>query len=789
MQNKELAIKLARAEKEDAVVKILKEEGLWDNYEYWRPFGDNDNNYSIIGNQQSTADASFVEKVINSIDAVLMKECMVRGIDPESADSPQSIGEAVEQFFGVKQGRFELLPATKRTEIAKNIIVAATGQKRGELHLTIADRGEGQTPARMPDTILSISKNNKLRVPFVQGKFNMGGTGALPFCGSHHLQLIISKRCPDIPNEDGDSTFEKWSVTIVRREEAREGRKSSMYTYLTDKEGSLLMFDADTLPIVPLKGEAGQRGIRYSNFNYGMYIKLYNYQLTGYKTSIVLDFYNRLSLLIPNMALPVRMVEGRDYGAHTNETTAAGLMTRLYDDRSGVVEDSFPTTSTFSVDGQKVKCSVYLLKKTPEKKKSSIKKNKEGILFMVNGQTQGIKESSFFSQVNLSYIKDSILVLVDCSEIDITHQEALFMTSRDRLRTSAFATNLMDAIKGYLRGHKALKQADYDRRAETLKEKLADNKPLKDVLQSILNSSNVLTKLFIEGTGLSSPFDMTESKGRRRDNSYEGKLHPTFFKLKGKIKHGKLEKNVPINKSFRVQYETDVSNDYFYRPFEAGALTLYYDNQVRNDLVSSCNLLNGTCTLNVVLPEDVKVGDKLFFETRIEDDYIVPDFSNIFEVNVLASEDQKPGGEGGRIPPVDSEKKGKRNQPKGLALPDIIPVEKSEWEKFNMDRFSALEYVPTDGGGDYYLNMHNDYLLSELKTRKRENEIEITKARYIYSMALIGMATISYYKNSGNEETDVSQKVREVTTMISPVLIPMLESMSALSEEDVIVSQ
>ena len=39
--------------------------------------------------------------------------------------------------------------------------------------------GEGQTPERMPDTFLSLTKSNKLRIPFVQGKFNMGGTGRL----------------------------------------------------------------------------------------------------------------------------------------------------------------------------------------------------------------------------------------------------------------------------------------------------------------------------------------------------------------------------------------------------------------------------------------------------------------------------------------------------------------------------------------------------------------------------------------------------------------------------------
>ena len=40
--------------------------------------------------------------------------------------------------------------------------------------LTVADQGEGQTPDTFPDTFMSIQRNNKLRIPFVQGKFNMG---------------------------------------------------------------------------------------------------------------------------------------------------------------------------------------------------------------------------------------------------------------------------------------------------------------------------------------------------------------------------------------------------------------------------------------------------------------------------------------------------------------------------------------------------------------------------------------------------------------------------------------
>ena len=79
----------------------------------------------------------------------------------------------------------------------------------------------------MPDTFLSLSKSNKLRIPFVQGKFNMGGTGVFQFSGRNNLQLIVSKRDPEIAKFEQDETKDCWGFTIVRREDPKEGRRSS----------------------------------------------------------------------------------------------------------------------------------------------------------------------------------------------------------------------------------------------------------------------------------------------------------------------------------------------------------------------------------------------------------------------------------------------------------------------------------------------------------------------------------------------------------------------------------
>lgn len=778
MTNLEFAIALAKSETEEKVIALLKSLGYWDDHSMWMPLGANDNNYSIIGNQQSSPDAAFVEKMINSIDACLNCECLKRGINPMGPDAPQSMAKALEQFYNIKPGGLKYVSSKRRSELAQNIVVAATGQTRGgQINLSIADRGEGQTPKRMPETILSISKSNKLKIPFVQGKFNMGGTGALPFCGKHCLQLIISKRCPEIPNTDLDETYDKWSVTIIRKESPREGCKSSMYTYLTDPTGELLTFEADVLPIVPMEHIKDVPGFEYEEMSFGTFIKLYNYQLTGYKSVITRDLYDRLSLLIPNLALPIRFRDAREYNGNTNAANLAGLISRLYDDRSDVLEDGFPSSSVFTVDGQKISCSVYLFKADTEKK---YRGKHEGVLFSVNGQTQGIYPDRFFSRMNLSYIKNSILVIVDCSAIDISHQEELFMTSRDRIRSSEFSKELEHCIEKELREHPGLKQAAHDRRNAALKDKLADNKPIKDVLQSIFKKSTVLTKLFIAGQEISSPFNTTYTAGQRE--SFDGKLHPTFFKLKGKFKDGKLAKAVPCNASFRVQFDTDVQNDYFNRPTEAGTFILKMDGVIRTDLIQHLSLYNGQATLTVALPAGAIEGDTYVFETEIQDDYIVNSFENAFYVNVIRAEEKRPGGNGNPHNPTDPKKKGNQQTPSRFAIPEIIPVKRDDWEQYEMNRFSALVYRPTENGGDYFLNMDNDYLLTELKGIRDKSRIELTKARYTYSMALIGMSIISYYKNHPDkcEGTDVPATVKLLSEMISPILIPMLESMADL---------
>jgi hypothetical protein len=86
---RDLCLALMGADSEAEVIDLLEQAGLWNAPEAWRYFGDRESNYNTIGNQQSRSDAALVEKLVNSVDARLLNECLVRGIDPEGPKAPR----------------------------------------------------------------------------------------------------------------------------------------------------------------------------------------------------------------------------------------------------------------------------------------------------------------------------------------------------------------------------------------------------------------------------------------------------------------------------------------------------------------------------------------------------------------------------------------------------------------------------------------------------------------------------------------------------------------------------
>lgn len=790
MENKSFAIELASCESEKAVILLLQKYSLWDDARCWRAFGDNDNNWSTIGNQQSDADAALVEKIVNSVDALLMKECLIRGIEPTSTAAPKSIAEALELFFGITGGKLQNLTESERTNLAQNnIVLAATGDKGMDPNIIIVDRGEGQSPLRMPDTILSINKSNKLKVPFVQGKFNMGGTGALCFCGDHNFQLVICRRCPDIP-ANGDPSHNLWGFTIVRRERPspQNGLRSSKFTYLTDTSGNILSFASDEgISIIPTS--KGNNDL----MEYGMFCKMFEYKMPSrLRTNINLNLYTRLSMLLPNLAYPVYLDECREgFRAHTMHRTLSGLNVRLSDQlaKGDVSNIETRVSVSFTIDGQKVDAVVYVFKKKNGKDKNGKDREvdltqyrgAEGILLTQNGQTHGSYDRKFYSRnaVGLSYLAESLLTIVDCTGIDEATREELFMNSRDRTRASIFATKLESFLEEYLKENDVLKQIQQKRREEAISDKLDDEKPLEDVISSVFKSSSVLSRLFILGKKLQNPTNLGPAK---EAEVFEGKYNPTYFTIIGK-KSGTetvYTRDAQLERKFRIRFKTDAANDFFSREKYPGTYRLVRsDGQCEDHIV---HLHDGIATLNVELPTGANIGDEYRYQFIVTDTNIDRSFENEFIIHVVAQ--QETSGGGGRRTPPDGDKPDKNSfTPTGISLPNVVEVGKDQWAEHNFTKESALAVMKLDDVYDFYVNMDNIHLQTEIKPlAKNEGKMRLLKARYKYSMVLIGLGVLGYYDNHKNDEATESmdspeEMIRRISDMLSPVLLPMIDVM------------
>ncbi len=806
-----LCLDLIHAESEMQVIEHLSKAGYWKRDEVWRNFGDIENNFSTIGNQASRPEAALIEKLVNSVDARLTGRCLEDGIDPESTNAPQTIRDAVARFFGPNgpsNGRAGFVREWSdfhRREVARGITLAATGAKPGAGNpcFTISDCGEGQLPREFPNTILSLHRSNKLRIPFVQGKFNMGGTGSLRFCGEHNLQLVVSRRNPKLL-DNRDQNDQNWGFTIVRRRD-KGNSKNTVYEYLAPMDaeqnpqhGGILHFYAPEMPIFP----EGRRPYHRPS-KWGTLIKLYEYQLK--KKSHILrkdGLLHRLDLLLAEIALPIRLHECRDgYRGHEGsfDNNLTGFRVRLEDNRADNLEFD-PSSSPLKVLGESMTATIYAFKKG----RAETYRNDEGIIFTVNGQTHGHLTTDFFrrKKVGLSYLRDSILVVVDCSEINARAREDLFMNSRDRLADCDLRNQIEEDLENILKNHPGLRELRERRRREEVEAKVAGDKPLEEVLRSLLSKSPNLFSLFMEGERLSNPFRPKHVGSN--DQQFQGKKYPTYFRFKGKKYGANFDRTCHINERCRIAFETDAENEYFSRDLERGEFSLVLESNGGTKDVDdyALNLQNGIANLTLRLPTNCTEGDQLRFIATTDDPTLVQPFVNQFQIKIMGEAKPHGGSKKRRKPPGPQNGK-ERELPSGLSLPKVREVTEKEWKEYNFDAYTALEikHVGEEDSPDvydFYINVDNIHLKNFLKleTGVDGDGAKLVKAQFKYGLVLLGLAIIKQdamqkENGSGNvilnkslEANDVEKSVKIFSRAAAAVLLPVIRSLGELDIGD-----
>lgn len=703
-----LCRELYSAESEIEVVGVLKSYSLWDDASCWTNYGNEDNNVAIIGNQTTSPEAALVEKFTNSIDAILMKEARLHGIDPKSKQAPQSIDEAVELFYGKDSHN-----------INDEIFMVATGsQKRPSL--AIIDKGEGQTPSQLGKTILSLRQTNKIEIKFVQGQFNQGGTAVLPFCGTNRFQLVISKRHPDITDKSAED-YDKWGFTIVRRNSLDESSRNTRYEYLTI-DGTVPSFKADSLELLPSKYPNARTESLFS----GTYLKLYEYNIS-ISSHINTSLNYHLSLLLPGAKIAVNLVERREWDLK-NRKTSNSMSARMYGHYNRFkkttkhLENGFPFKFPMEVQGQKLEVMLVCFKHKMQKSY----KNTQGVLFTLNGQTQGILKDTFFDRkrVGLGYLKESLMVFIDSTNLSVKHREDLFMSNRQHLRNNSFKREIETLLEDELSKNKMLQKLQKQRRNTLMKERVNNSEGMQKTLTKLMKTSPNLNMLF--STGKDFQDNLNQSDKGENLFSFNGQEYPSFFEYASQD-----IKECPINRNFRVTFKTDVEDEYFIRELNRAHARFTLDDL---DVQSyTLTLKDGTAHLTCVLPQDAKEGETLTYNYEISNENPnVEVFRGSFRVLITE--------EVNKLDKVPQEKKPKKEQD-SLTLPKIAEIYKEDWESYGFTSEDVLKVSTNKDGYDFMINMDNRHLEQERKSDRvdalRLNEI-FKGAIFLYALSLLG---------------------------------------------------
>ena len=761
---KQLFKELYFAQTEDDIDKVINNHPNIFKTENWFPLGGNENNFGIIENQQSNPIAALIEKITNSIDAILMKKCLEVGINPKSGQAPKSMEEAKAKFFANHEN-WDL--PSKRKEQSENIQIIADGPRLNP-SLTIYDDGEGQHPEKFERTFLSLLEGNKTEIHFVQGKYNMGGSGAVVFCGKKRYQLIGSKK------HDNTGRF---GFTLIREHplsrEEEKVKKNTWYEYLkVDKE--IPAFHAD------------QQNLELYNraFTTGTIIKLYSYDLpSGSRSVISRDLNQSINEYLFEPVLPVITVDKKvRYPDDRNlERDLYGLKRRLEQDDSRYVETYFSEDfDNASFGRMKATCYVFKTKRagrSGKETKTTIRneffKNNMSVLFSINGQVHGHYTSEFITRsLKLNLLKEHLLIHVDCTNMNYRFRKELFMASRDRLKDGEETRYLRQFLAEKL-GDKNGRLAEIQKRR---KESIAvESEDAKDLLKSLAQNLSIdsdLMKLLSQTLQLNqqtngNPSKKKRPKAKKKRNDtqpFNPQRFPSFFKRRVQ---GSAEKavTIPIDGEKTIYFDTDVEDHYFDRIEEPGELKIALLDFKTNETqggnapgqidqiedvfnVSKSSPQEGTIKLHLDPKEVSHVGDAAKIKASLSDP------SGEFEPEIFWVKISDPKA------PKPSSTKTEEVEIPDWGLPEFILIHQEQgnngltWKQLEdatskTINHSTVMYPMIDGEKleKIYINMDSTVFMNFKPINPNEEQLELANRKYI---ALVYFHTLFLYTITKN---------------------------------------
>ena len=756
--------RLLDAESEAEVQTIVASLPEMANGKNWRPLDGRETNFNVTSNQASDGGKALTELMTNMVDAVLMKHALQKGIDPKGKKAPATMHEAVDQLIkklrGGKLTSLESKDPWLRHFAQSNLIIGVTGarsKRKGLPCYTFVDNGEGQHPDAFENSFLSLSTGNKKDIPFVQGKFNMGSSGVLGYCGLRWFKLIVSRRY------DGTGP---WGFTLMRK---RPDGGMPVAEYFVLPNGNMPSFNEDALyPFMKGDGKRYQ-GVMISS---GTVIKLYDYQIGSRFASGFRGSREALNENLVETILPFRILDFRQTPdpKRTGER-AEGIDARPFygmeflllnsqkeDDNASADDDADDDdeaagTSLIAVSNDtypdlgRITISAIRLKRALP---GWLKSSNNRVFHAVNGQVQFKQTRGYLSQsCGFPALKDRVIVIVDASDLSYEAHNEVWKGDREHIRNTIVGERYQEVVTAAIKESKALQELQQEVAREELQQ--AAKSERNELFQKLVNADRNLAGLLTNrDPTISVPMASGGSGGAKggdaRESKFEGQYSPTYLRFDEKQKGKPVP--LPLNRTRPISARTDVENGYLQRADNKGEVL--FDPSVDDRFGLRMQLYDGRLTLYLdPIPGSLAVGAKIDVRISLQDPSMARPVYDELSIVIIEEEKEAKKPKAKAEPVVD--KKGPGGAPDKVSATHGLP----KYRLLTNDGRSVGDqetlawpegFTEYDGGfvddyGDdglvYKINYDNSYHLKYRMTARGDIARDVVTEKYVLGMRIL----------------------------------------------------
>jgi hypothetical protein len=146
----------------------------------WEPLGQTGNNVGIIRSGSDPAQA-LTERITNAIDAVIERDLTEEHIDVDDSP-PANPREAVKEIYNLTGDDYLDIPDHDLREMGQKVYVTLKESGNGDRPtVELRDKGMGQPPEEFHSTFVGLNEDNKIKKPYLIGKYGQGGSNTFAF--------------------------------------------------------------------------------------------------------------------------------------------------------------------------------------------------------------------------------------------------------------------------------------------------------------------------------------------------------------------------------------------------------------------------------------------------------------------------------------------------------------------------------------------------------------------------------------------------------------------------------